>query len=250
MRTYLLTTLAAGLSTVSVAQKAFILSHQDKKGFVDASAGVSVPIGHFASCSPLDEQASMAGRGLAFNVSAGYRLMGRVGLMVRGEHLRNGVQTNSLINALYRNDTDQWTANAGNWAVTTLMAGPYVTIPLSRFSVDARLLGGRMMATLPGTAMAGNFGDVRIVVHTSGAESQAMAYGGGVTLRYRLGRSLSLHLNGDYTQSSLKFDNLSSVVQSNDDIPQRATFSSTRIVSVVSLSAGVSVLFGNRLRPF
>ncbi len=250
MKHLALLVLTVGLNTASFGQKSFILSHQDKRGFFALAAGGSVPIGQFASHSAIDKQAGMAGQGLAFNVSAGYRLVGRVGLMVRGEHHRNPVRTDALINALYRNEADAWTANADNWTVTTFMGGPYVTFPMKRFSLDARLLAGRAMAALPGTAMAGNFGEVQMAVRTTGAASQAWAYGGGLTLRYRLGRSFALHLNGDYAQSTMTFDNLSSEVQSNADRSQRATFSSNRFIRVVSVSAGVSVLFGNSLRPF
>lgn len=242
--------LIVGLTTASFGQKAFILSYQEKRGFASLSAGTSVPVSHFASRSSVDERAGMAGRGVAVNASAGYQLLGRVGLMVRGEHLRNPLQTSGLINTLYRNETDTWTASADNWTVTTLLGGPFVTLPLNRFALDARLLAGLALAKLPATLLAGNFGEERMVIRTSGGRGQAWAYGGGLTLRYRLGRSLALHANGDYTRSAMRFNDLSSEVQSGGNRSQRATFGSDRLLSVVSVSAGASVLFGNSRRPF
>lgn len=251
MKTLILTLLTAGLTTVSFGQKAFILSYQNKKGFLALSAGGSAPVGHFASRSSVDKRAGMADWGTAYNVSAGYRLAGQVGLMVRGERHQNPLQPGALVNAFYPNNTDSWTASAGNWTVTTLMGGPYVTFPMNRFSLDTRLLAGRAVAVLPATSLTGTFVEKRMMVQTTGAQSQAWAYGGGVTLRYRLSRSFALHVNGDYTQSAMRFDNLSSDVRSgSDDTSQRTTFSSDRLISTVSASAGISILFGNSLRPF
>ena len=187
MKKLCLTVLAAGMTTVSFCQKTFILSHQDKKGFFAVSAGASLPVGHFSNCSPVDNQAGMAGQGLAVNISAGYRFAGPVGLMVRGEQHRNALHTDALLATVYRSENDVWTAKADNWSVTTVMAGPYVSIPMCRFSLDARLLAGRAQATLPSTSIAGNFGNVDMSLKTTGSESTATAYAGGITIRYRLG---------------------------------------------------------------
>jgi hypothetical protein len=250
MKKLFLTVLAAGMTTVSFCQKTFILSHQDKKGFFSMAAGTSMPVGRFASCSPTDDQACMAGRGLAFNIAAGYRIAGPVGLMIRGEQHRNEVNTEAMLNALYRSNTDVWTAKADNWSVMTVMAGPYVSIPLGRFILDTRVLAGRAVAVLPNTAMKGNFGSVEMSLKTTGSQSEAMAYGGGVTLRYRLGRVIALNINGDYSQSAFTFKNLTSMASSDNNHSESAKYSSNRTVSVVSVSAGVSLLFGNKFRPF
>ncbi|GAB3642895.1 hypothetical protein [Spirosoma arcticum] len=250
MNKTLLTLLAIGLTTVSFGQKAFILSHQEKKGFFAVSAGGSQPVGRFASCSPVDDQAGMAGAGTVISLSAGYRLVGPVGLMVRGEQHRNAIRTHALLDGLYRNETDTWTASADAWAMTTIMGGPYLIIPLGRFTLDTRLLAGRASAVLPNTHMSGNFGTVDMWVETTGSRSEATALGGGLSLRYRLGRSLSLHLNSDYTRARFMFDNLTTTAQSNNGRSERAGYSSSRTVSVVSVSAGVALLFGNSHRPF
>lgn len=251
MKKLFITALAAGMTTVSFCQKTFILSHQDKKGFFALSAGTSLPVGRFASCSPTDEQACMAGQGLAFNISAGYRVAGPVGLMIRGEQHRNSINTEAMLNALYRNDTDIWTAKADNWSIMTVMGGPYVSIPLGgRFSVDARVLAGRALAVLPNTAMAGNFGTTEMSVKTTGSQSSALSLGGGLSLRYRLGRSFALHLNGDYSRAQFIFNNLTSTASSDNGHSESAKYSSNRTVEVVSVSGGIALLFGNKYRPF
>lgn len=250
MKKLFVTVLAAGMTTAAFCQKTFILSHQDKKGFFAVSAGASLPVGKFASCSPGDDQACMAGQGLAFNISAGYRIAGPVGLMVRGEQHRNQVNTSAMLTALYRSDTDIWTAKADNWSVMTVMGGPYVSIPMGRFAVDGRLLAGRALAVLPNTAMAGNFGTTEMSVRTTGAQSNALALGGGMSMRYRLGRNTSVHLNADYSRAEFTFNNLTSTATNGATRSESLPYSSNRVVSMVSVSAGVAVLFGTKYRPF
>ncbi|GAB3689210.1 hypothetical protein GCM10027592_05290 [Spirosoma flavus] len=250
MKKLFLTVLAAGMTTVSFCQKTFILSHQDKKGFFAVSAGASLPIGRYGSCLTSDIKACMASQGLSFNVSAGYRLFGPVGLMVRGEQHRNEVDTKAMLSSLYRNETDVWTAKADNWTISSVMAGPYIAIPLGRFSVDARLLAGKAQATLPNTSMAGNFGSMEMSLKTTGSQSTATAFGGGATLRYRLGRNTSAHINADYTRADFLFHNLTSTATNGSQKSTSLPYSSNRVVDVVSVSAGFAILFGNKYRPF
>lgn len=250
MKKLFLTVLAAGMTTAAFCQKTFILSHQDKKGFFSVSAGASLPIGRYASCEPADGQACMAGQGFAFNVSTGYRITGPVGLMIRGEQHRNTVNTSAMLNALYRNDSDVWTAKADNWSVLSVMAGPYISIPMGLFSIDGRLLAGRALAVLPNTAMAGNFGTTEMSVKTTGSQSTALSLGAGLTLRYRLGRSTALNLNADYSRADFTFNNLTSTAMNGSIRSESLVYSSNRVVSVVSVSAGVTLLFGNSFRPF
>ncbi len=209
-----------------------------------------MPIGQFASCSATDQQAGMAGQGLTINLSAGYRVAGPIGLMIRGEQHRNTLQTQGLLDALYRNDTDLWTAKADNWSVTSVMAGPYISLPMGRFSVDARILVGRATAVLPNTTMSGNFGQTEMAVETTGSTSTATAYGSGLSLRYRVGRSFSFHVNGDYTHSQFTFNNLTSTAWSNNRRSESSSYSSDRTIGIVSVSAGVTLLFGNSYHPF
>ena len=251
MKKLFVTVLAAGMTTVAFCQKTFILSHQEKKGFFSVSAGASLPVGKFASCSSTDDQACMAGQGFAFNLAAGYKIAGPVGVMIRGEQHRNSVNTVAMIDALYRSSTDSWTAKADNWSIMTVMAGPYVSIPVSgRLSVDARLLAGRALAVLPNTSMAGTFGHTEVSMKTTGSQSTAMAYGGGLSLRYRLGRSTAVNLNADYSRADFTFNDLTSTTKSSNSVSGSSNYSSDRTIGVVSVSAGVVVLFGTRYRPF
>ena len=233
------------------AQKNFILDRQPKRGFVAVSAGLSQPMGRFASLDGTDEQAGMAGRGLALNGSAGYLLAGPVGLMIQGQHTKNSLQTAGLLNSFYRQEGDTWTAAAGDWTVTTVMAGPYVSLPLGRMSLDVRAMAGRTAVVCPATSLLGQSGGIEFSVRSEQCRGQAMAYGAGITARYRLGLNTALHLTADYVQSTVPLET-TTTSQSDTGFyrDQSATYTIQKPINLVSVSAGISILFGNRNRVF
>jgi hypothetical protein len=89
-----------------------------------------------------------------------------------------------------------------------------------------------------------------MVVKTTGSQSTALALGGGLAMRYRLGRSVALNLNADYSRADFTFNNLTSTATNGSIRSESSVFSSNRVVSIVSVSAGVTVLFGDKYRPF
>ncbi|QKZ12021.1 outer membrane beta-barrel protein [Spirosoma sp. KUDC1026] len=240
-------------ATISAeAQREFILSCQDKKGFVNLSAGVSIPVAQFANSSSGNSEASMASPGTSINLSVGYRLLGNWGLMIKGEQLKNFYNTKAMLAAVspVRAESDVWTAKADNWIVNSVMVGPFVSLPYRRFALDARLLAGLVQATLPGTSMEGNYGYNRYAIQTFGATSKGLALGGGVTVRYRLSPYLSITLAGDLTRSQLVFHDLRSMASSSAGRSESVAYNSERVISAISVSTGMSFLFGNSFRPY
>lgn len=251
MKKLVLIVIAVSLSTTGFCQKTFILSRQVKNGFLAVAGGGSLPVGKFASVSSADKQAGFVSPGFSLNISAGYKVAGPVGLMVRAEQHRNALNTGAMLKNLYRTETDVWVASPAQWTTTTFMAGPYVTIPMGRLSVEARLLVGQARATLPNSYMHGNFGNTETTVENTGGQSTAFALGGGLAFRYRLGSSLSVQLATDYSRAELPFADLTTNVwSSNTGRSQTSNFDGSRVLEVVSGSLGVVFLFGNGNRPF
>lgn len=249
MKTLLLPLLLLGLVTVSFGQKTFILSMQEKKAFVAVSGGVSLPLGTYGH-NETGRQPMSAGPGTVVNLSAGYRVMDRFGLMVRAEQHRNVVRTNAMIDAMGADAASSWTAKAGDWSVTTVMAGPYITVPKGRLSFDGRLLAGWARATMPETQLTGTYGVTPVSLQTVGSQSSALAMGGGATARYRLSPWLSTHINADFSYAVLTFNNLASKAWSVNGSSETPFYSSDRQVCVMSVSAGLTVLLVNTNRPF
>jgi len=192
----------------------------------------------------------MAIKGFTTNVTAGYRLIGPVGIMARYERTRNQMQTTGMLDMVYRADGDNWTAKAGQWSISTIMAGPYVSIPAGLFTIDVRAMAGQMTASCPATSMEGKFADIPLAVRTNSAVAKATTYGTGLTLRYRLSTSFALQVNTDYSHANVKFHEMTTSSSTGFEREQTATYSSQKPISFVSVSAGITFLFGNRNRVF
>lgn len=231
-------------------QKGFILQHQPKNGFVTVSGGVSLPVGKFAVCSTQDEQAGLALQGTMASLSMGYRVIGPVGLMVRGELFRNRVQEEALLDGLYRAQGDVWKASSGYWAVTSITAGPYVNIPLGRWTMQLRATAGQATAICPSTSLRGRFLDIPMSIETAEARSVTRSYNGGLSVRYRLGRSTALQLNTDYSRADFTFKDMKTATNNGLGQGQTNLMTSFKPISVVNISLGITVLFGNRQRVF
>lgn len=250
MKRLFLSALLLASTLTSYAQKSFILQHQPKNGFVSVNGGISLPTSKFALCSTRDEQAGLAKQGTMLSLSAGYRVVGPVGLMVRAEVFRNRIHEEALLDGLYRIQGDQWTASSGYWAVTSITAGPYVNIPMGRWSLQLRATAGQAKGICPSTSLRGRFLDTPMSIETAEGQSVARSYNGGMTVQYRLGRSLALRVNSDYTQANFTFADMKTATNSGNGQGQTSVMTSFKPISVVNLSAGITILFGNRQRVF
>ncbi len=237
------------LTTLAVAQKAFILQLQPKKGFVTLSAGVSLPTGAFANRTADNEQAGLAGLGSTMSVAAGYRVAGVAGLMARYQQQANPMDASALLSLPTLTRADRRMATAGQWTVTSTLFGPYLSVPFGRFALDVRALAGPSTAVCPANSIEGSLGTVTMSVKTSSGQARSTAYGGGLSVSYRLGRVLSAGLHADYTTARYNFTDMTTTT--NDGSQARlATVSGQKTISTLNVSGGLTYLFGNRYRPF
>jgi hypothetical protein len=250
MKRLYLSALLLACSLGTYAQKSFILQRQPKNGFVSVNTGISLPTEKFAVCNTRDEESGLARQGTMASLSAGYRVVGPVGLMVRGEFFRNRIEAEALLDGLYRIPNDVWTASAGYWAVTSVTAGPYVQIPIGRWDIQVRATLGQAQAICPSTVLKGSFLDIPMKIETSEGKATAQSYNGGITLRYRLGRSTAFQVNGDYTRAVFTFNDMKTATSAGNGQGQTGIMTSVKPITVANLSAGITILFGNRNRVF
>ncbi len=251
MNRVLLCLLLVSLSGLSQAQKSFILSYQPKNGFVHLSVGPAIPVGDFANQSATTDGAGLALKGLTTQLSVGYRLLGPIGLMARFEQSQFGVQTAGLSERqLSQDSTYNRQATASNWQTTSLLIGPYISIPMGRFSVDLRVLIGQTQATCPHVTLTGDISpDEMVSLETRQNTASASATSMGLSVKYRLGRSLAVQVNGDYNQTNVPFQNMTTVWQQGSR-RQDYQFDSQQQINTVNISGGITWLFGNRKRVF
>jgi hypothetical protein len=247
MNRLLLLLLLLAASAKVMAQKAFILARQPKNGFVSVGAGLSLPLGRFADGSATTPGAGLALRGHATHIAIGYRVLGPVGLMVRAEQSQLTMQTSQLPD---RQRVGTWQATAGHWQTTAFMAGPFVHIPLDRFSIDARFLAGQVLAVCPEVKLAGQIPfDGPQTIRTAEARSVAFACGAGISVRYRLGRVIAVQINADYSQADVPFMDMRTIAESGSR-SQITVANSRQHIQTLSASAGFTFLFGDRQRVF
>lgn len=244
-------------SSIGQAQKAFIYNRLQKNGFLSVSMGTSLPTGDFGQLTVCPETVNRNGLALSgrvWNLSAGYRLGGPLGLMARYETVQHGVQPAALTSLYSQVAGDVLqavvpTGRAGQWQSSSLLLGPFVTIPLGRLALDFRALAGQAWATCPETCVQGTLKAVETAVRSQNQTSTAIASGLGTSLRYRLTPIVALHANADYSAASFRFNDIPLESRSGD-VTNRTTYSAVRTLSMVNLTAGVTLQFCSKNRVF
>ncbi|MBC8155352.1 MAG: hypothetical protein H7Z72_20885 [Bacteroidetes bacterium] len=235
---------------VAQAQKSFILRHQPKLGFISVSGGTSLPTGDFGCRRAPDQASGLAESGRVLNLAAGYRVVGAVGLMGRYQQQINRMDASALLALPQSQPAGARVATAGQWTVTTALFGPYISLLTGRFSVDLRALAGPATAVCPANTIEGWLtDDTPMLIKTSQGKAGSTAYSGGVTLSYRLGRSLAAQVSSDYLSTTVNFTDMTTTIQEGNRT-QTALVGGQKTISVLNVSTGLTFLFGNRYRPF
>ena len=234
---------------VATAQKAFIFNTLQKNGFISLSAGISQPMGTFGKLTG-EQTSGMAIRGQSMSVSGGYRLAGPLGLMARYEQTANGIDPSAMSGQYIQSAGDQLSVTAadgraGQWQTRSIMAGPYVTIPIGRVSLDVRAMAGQIWATCPETYVQGRVNRQTTMIRTDNQESKAISAGIGLTARYRLTPAIALHINGDYASAAFTFADVP-VETRMGSVSHQSTFTSQKSLSIATLSVGLTIQFRAR----
>jgi hypothetical protein len=98
---------------VVVAQKSFILSHIDHRGFINLSGGVSMPIQSLMKADPTATSDVTALRGSSMQVSAGYRLGRFLGVMGSVTNCLNESGTGQMLQNIQKSHFGRPTAELG-----------------------------------------------------------------------------------------------------------------------------------------
>ncbi|MBO0935893.1 hypothetical protein J2I47_04970 [Fibrella sp. HMF5335] len=238
----------------SWAQKAFIFNSQQKNGFLSFSLGTSQPLGTFGKRTADADENGLALRGQTWSVMAGYRLAGPLGLMGRYEETQNGIDTKALAAAVSQTPNDNVEGStaagqAGRWQSRSLMAGPFVTIPLGRLVLDIRTLAGQAWAICPATIVQGKLNQTETLIRTENQEAKALASGMGLSLRFRVSPVVALHVNGDYSTARFTFANVLHESR-RGNVSQQQTHTSQKTLSSATLSTGLTIQFRARNQVF
>ena len=241
---YILTGLLTLNLVPTFAQKSFILSHVDRRGYLNISVGSNIPMNDFLSNNNQDvmPRESMI-RGQAFQLQTGYRITRHLGIVGSLTHCINPTNTNLILRqAETAGYGSNWQTNAKLWNCTSVMAGPYITFSPGRWMLDVRLQAGYALVQKPETIMNGDILSLPMEIKSTGERRSGLSAGLGTSIRYKIGRNLAFGLHADYVVTKAKFDNLQKIVALSDmtisEEIQRQTFGGS-----LNVGAGICFLF-------
>jgi hypothetical protein len=238
------------------AQTAFIYNSLQKNGFIAASYGTSLPTGDFGKLSCTDQRTNgMAVSGTVWNLSGGYRLAGPMGLMARYEQTLHAIEPSALLDQYGSGSLGDAlkattaAGRAGQWQGRSVLFGPYLTVPLGRFGFDFRAMAGKAWAISPENGVEGVLNWRETAVRSGSQESQAIASSLGFTLRYRVTPAIGLHANTDYNSATFHFTDIPLVTRTGNSV-QTTTYSTTRNLTMVNFSVGITFQFRSKNKVF
>ncbi len=226
-----------------LAQKGFILSHLDKRGYLNLSGGLSMPTGSVLKGDPTAPSDLMAFRGSSFQLAIGYRIGYHWGAVLSMTNCINDGNARPLVDNLEKSQLGTgWTDRAGTWNCSHLLAGPSYTINAGRWIIDTRIMGGYSWIARPYTELSGKYYQLEMGISTSSSKSKSFTAGLGTSVRFKVGRNIALAVHADYLTTRAKFDNIEATVTMgpNQSIePVREV----KPMGILSLSGGLSLLF-------
>ncbi len=226
-----------------MAQRDFILSHIDRRGFLNISGGLAMPIGSPYKTDPNAPSDLMALSGSSFQVSLGYRLNHRWGAVVNFTNCLNDGSTKQMIQKVENGKLgSDWKASSGTWNCSHLLAGPYVSFVFDRLTIDARLTGGMSWVERPGTELKGLYYGNEMSVKTTSVNSKSFTAGLGTSVRYVIGRNIAFAVHADYLTTKASFDSVETTVKIGTDSGTEF-LREVKPIGILSLNGGLSLLF-------
>jgi hypothetical protein len=228
---------------VVVAQKSFILSHIDHRGFINLSGGVSMPIQSLMKADPTATSDVTALRGSSMQVSAGYRLGRFLGVMGSVTNCLNESGTGQMLQNIQKSHLGaSWTANGGTWNCTHAMAGPYASFSAGLWMFDVRVSGGYSWIQRPSTELKGQYFEVPIYIRTSQLRAGGITAGVGTSIRCKITRNLAFAIHGDYVTTRASFNNVNSTLTIGKETVNE-TLREVHPIGLLNLNGGLSLLF-------
>lgn len=231
------------ISGMSFAQQSFILSHIDHRGFINISGGVSMPVKSLMKGDPTAPSDVIALRGTSMQITGGYRLSRRFGLMGSFTNCLNESGTQKLVeNIKVSHSGGNWSSTGGTWNCSHFVAGPYATFSTGLWMFDARVTSGYSWIQRPTTELKGQFYDVPLTIKTAQTRTGSFTVGGGASVRFKITRNFALAVHADYVSTRSSFDNLTSTLTIGEDKVDDK-IREVHPIGLLSLNGGLSLLF-------
>ncbi|AYB34847.1 outer membrane beta-barrel protein [Chryseolinea soli] len=193
---------------------------QDRaKNFIGFTLGASIPTGDFAKAEAgtfnnWNNKAGFANTGFAAGVEGAYYFLPHIGVGGTLYYAQHGGFSQTDAAKLGASYTDAFGVDAstvttsGNYSSLNLMAGPYFSFPVNKFTFDIRLLGG-LLKSLSTPEMTVVLEDnTAAPLQQNSSTGSAFGWQVGAGFRYTLTDKLGLMFRADYFNSDgVKIEN-------------------------------------------
>lgn len=228
------------LASEAVAQKNFILSTLQHKGFVSVTTGYNMP----ACNTPFGKNMNdVLVNGQYAQTSAGYRFGRRLGVVGSYTYATNAAQPGAMLNTMGQSvDPAAWNTKATQCITQLVMVGPLLTIPTGRFLFDLQVTAGYAQSSSSRIELTSVNRNQPVSLMTPSRTAQALALGAGATVRYKLNRWLAVHSSLQYVTANMQYRDLTQEINlGNQHSVQPIT--PHQPMGFMNFGVGVSFLF-------
>lgn len=229
-------------------------------GYISVNGGVGIPLGDFSN-----EYLGGALSGGSFHLNYSVPIFkSNLGITTKIDMGAYEMSTSpfiseqkNIINSLgYKDKVDYnfKTVSYGSYFQTNIMTGLYATLPIKKFCIDARILGGFNSTNRPSSEINFDFFAIGYeeTYYEKATTSSSFAYDFGISVRYNMGKKQKICLivsadligaNGkfEYDSKRLYYDSAGDV----DDVDiQKKKVSHS--VSTYNITFGIGYVFGKK----
>jgi hypothetical protein len=197
-----------------------LFAQEDVGGYLQLSAGTTISVGEFSATDSRNLSSGYAKNGFAAYAIFGHKVQGNFGMFGMFTVIANPINKEEYAHDLNTNIADfSWSiVNRPRWTVVGFTFGPHLSLPLGRFAFDARLMAGGLNFRSPlieamGVSRNGTLPNNYLA--TAATEATALAYGGGLSIKFEVKRGWVWIINGDYLAGRPRFKD----VETNHQVP-------------------------------
>jgi hypothetical protein len=180
------------------------------KSYFGFFGGVSIPQGDFKSVDYGNNKSGFAKKGLTYGLDGAYYFSKNFGIGASITYQDNGELNQNEADSLASGYTksygaDQSTVTAQKrYQTVNILFGPQYTFTYGKFLFDLRPSVGiiKVFSTPESNVLLSGITDQTGVFYQNGASSTVFAYGGNLSLRYKLSDNVFLTLRGAYLNSA------------------------------------------------
>jgi hypothetical protein len=180
------------------------------KSYFGFFGGVSIPQGNFSSVDYDNNKSGFAKKGLTYGLDGAYYFSKNFGIGASITYQDNGELNQNDADSLAAGYTksygsDQSIVTAQNrYQTVNILLGPQYTFTYGKFLFDIRPSVGiiKIFSTPESNVLLSGITDQTGTFYQRGASATVLAYGGNLSLRYKLSDNLFLTLRGAYINST------------------------------------------------